>query len=478
MSLPSCPARMGVRIAALTAVVAVVGLAFAPCVLEAQVAGAGEGAAHGTGRVVGIVFDSLMMRPLAGASVWTADGLHGALSDSAGRFTMDSVAPGPRLVLAGHPAADSIGVYTLRAMVQVEAGANAAVTLAVPSYAAVAATMCPAATVASWDRGILFGTVRDAATDRPLAGAVATLTWLSLNDAARRSVDGPAEVLSARMDVTTDSSGAYFACGIPAMGDVMVQAVAGTADSAASGVVSIALPERRLLRRDLLVADASAEGQEVVVVTVRAGERPLAGARVAVPGGEPAVTSAAGMAVLRSVQAGTRMVSAAAIGYPPTQSPVDIVAGDTARIVLNISRAWSLLDTLIVRRSRALGEVEQRRRMGLGYSMMGEELAKRHTLRSVFDEFPSVFTAGRGSIDFSIMMPAPFPHVRDTESKYCAAHVFVDGRLTGMDYATSYKPEELLAVEVFPRVSMVPIQYKRFAGYGEDCGVVLVWTRR
>lgn len=471
MSRRNPPGRIRGLVGLVASLLMVAGLLL-PCgALSAQATG-------GTGTVVGIVFDSLMMRPLAGASVWTANGLHSAQSDSAGRFTLDSVAPGPQLVVAGHPAADSVGIYTLSAMVEVEAGVSAAVTLAVPSYAAIAASMCPTTTVTNGNGGILFGVVRDAATGRPLAGAVATLTWLSLNDAGGRSVDGPAEVLSARMDVTTDDAGAYYACGIPVARDILVQAVAGTVDSAASGVVSIALPERGILIRDLLVAEVSAEGHEVVVVTVRTGERPLAGARVAVPGGEPVVTSAAGRAVLHSVQAGTRMVTAAAIGYPPTQAPVDIVAGDTARIVLKVSRASTLLDTLIVRRSRALNEVEERRRTGLGYRMMGEELARRHTLRSVFDEFPSVFTAGRGFISFRIMMPAPFPHVLDTEGKYCAAQVFLDGRLTDMEEVTSYRPDELLAVEVFPRVSMVPIQYKRFANYGEDCGVVLFWTRR
>lgn len=468
MSRRNPPVRVRGHVASLLMVVGLV----LPCgALSAQATG-------GTGTVVGVVFDSLMMRPLPGASVWTADGLRSALSDSAGRFTLDSVAPGPQLVLAGHPMADSVGVYTLSATVQVEAGMTATVTLAVPSYAAIAASMCPTTTVTNGNGGILFGVVRDAATGGPLAGAVATLTWLSLNDAGARSVAGPAEVLSARMDVTTDDAGAYYACGIPVARDILVQAVAGAADSAASGVVSIALPERGILNRDLLVAEASAEGQEVVVVTVRTGERPLAGARVAVPGGEPVVTSAAGQAVLRSVQAGTRMVTAAAIGYAPTQSPVDVVAGDTARIVLNVSRASTLLDTLIVRRSRALNEVEQRRRTGIGYRMMGEELARRGTLRSVFEEFPSVSTDGRGSMDFVILMPNPFPHVGDTQNKLCGAQVFLDGRLTGMDEIVSYKPNEFLAVEVFPRVSMVPVQYKRFADNGEDCGVVLFWTRR
>lgn len=58
------------------------------------------------------------------------------------------------------------------------------------------------------------------------------------------------------------------------------------------------------------------------------------------------------------------------------------------------------------------------------------------------------------------------------------AQVYLDGRLTGVGHITSCRPNELLAVEVFPRVGMVPIQYERFASNGEDCGVVLVWSRR
>lgn len=445
--------------------------------IGAQVAPTDSAAIAGTGRVVGTVFDSLAMRPLAGANVWTPDGRHSALTDTAGRFVLDSVEAGPRVVMAGHPAADSIGIYSLGGNVRVEPGADAVVTLALPSYESIAGAMCRTAGDDMRRGATIFGVVRDAVTGRALPAATVTLSWLWLQDAEGRQVDNPGDVRFAETQVATDGAGAYYVCGIPGDQDVLVRAEA--ADSATSGVLSIVVPERRLLRRDLLVLAPGVEANGVVIATVRADGKPLGDARVAVDDGRPVTSGRDGRVVMPTLRAGTRMVTASAIGYPPARSEVDIVAGDTARVVLSLGRASNLLDTLVVRRSRVWSEVERRRMTGLGYSVMGPELTRMPGIRSVFDMIPSVATGGRGTIDYMILLPKPFQRIGDISRGLCVANVFLDGRyVPDMAEVTSYRPDELFAVEVFARVSMVPAQYKRFADSDEDCGVVLVWTRR
>ena len=54
------------------------------------------------------------------------------------------------------------------------------------------------------------------------------------------------------------------------------------------------------------------------------------------------------------------------------------------------------------------------------------------------------------------------------------ATVYVDGLRVGHDALLAYSPEELLAIEVYPRSQNVPLQY---ATPWVDCGVVLVWTK-
>ena len=126
------PPRWGARRARIVARLAVVGgLLLAASPARSQTAPAPEVAT-----VRGVVHDSLAGRPLAGARVGTADGLHATTADANGRFVLDGVpvAGGSLAVLAEHAAADSVGLATLAASVRLVAGGVAEVTVAIPSF--------------------------------------------------------------------------------------------------------------------------------------------------------------------------------------------------------------------------------------------------------------------------------------------------------------------------------------------------------
>ena len=160
------------------------GLVFGPLFVGAMVAGSRPLRAQTSAapaRVQGIVFDSLGNRPLGGATVQVLESPPGrssyaAVTDSLGRFQIDSVRPGSYLAGFLHPLLDSIGVVAPYDSIEVHAGATASVALAVPSGRRIAGAICgenrakdKAGRAGSADSvGMIVGHVRDAGTGAPM----------------------------------------------------------------------------------------------------------------------------------------------------------------------------------------------------------------------------------------------------------------------------------------------------------------------
>ena len=143
--------------------------------------------------------------------------------------------------------------------------------------------------------------------------------------------------------------------------------------------------------------------------------------------------------------------------------------------------------------ARELREFEERRRVGFGYSLRGEEIKKASNLRSVMQQLPSLIVGPRVVrtpivVRGDIVLPAS-GDVHDAEapgtfnvymrrdaigSAYCLANLYVDGIKSYWEQLGGYKPEDIAGVEVYPRQSLVPI---RFQDISSGCGVVLVWTK-
>ncbi len=64
-------------------------------------------------RLLGIAYDSLSGRPLAGATILLQGFPRTALTDSAGRFVLDSVPPGRYLIILTHRELDEIGLHSV-----------------------------------------------------------------------------------------------------------------------------------------------------------------------------------------------------------------------------------------------------------------------------------------------------------------------------------------------------------------------------
>lgn len=164
------------------------------------------------------------------------------------------------------------------------------------------------------DTGFVYGTVRDASGEKPVANATIDVTW----------VDAAADKLTNihqrryRSQVRSDAKGGCGICGVPASVDVRVQA---STDSAASGVIDLPPRDVRVQRRDLLIgksakSDSTRRSVIAGVVTDAAGA-PFPNARLMMDEGPEARSGADGRFIIRSIPAGTRQVEVLFVGMAP-----------------------------------------------------------------------------------------------------------------------------------------------------------------
>lgn len=435
--------------------------------------------------VHGLAYDSLAHRPLGGATIIVQNLNRATLTDSAGRFVLDSVPRGRHVLFLADSELDAVGLPTIVTGFEV-AERPVDVMVTVPSIRTLWRYLCATDSIGA-DSGIVFGTVRDADTDSLLAGMHVDLAWpvLELTDAKHVRVDRRSTMARA------DSAGSYRACGVAT--EVNVQAQAGD-DRSATGIVELMLASRPIARRDFLVTRDRGRFRVVRGHVRSDAGRPIPSAMVIVDGEDSAVTDAGGRFTLGHVLGGTRWLRVRAAGYTPFERSVDVTRAD-AELALEL-RGIVLLDTItVVARAvpRGMQEFAERRRIGSGYSLQGEAIKRASTLESVFRQFPSLIVAPRITFVSTVVNGTPVPfsgEMGDTPSpgsfavymsrgamlsSYCLANLFIDGIESVWDQIGSYKPEDIVGIEVYPRQSQVP---PRFQKISSGCGTVLVWTKQ
>jgi len=421
-----------------------------------------------SGAIRGVVYDSLLHAPLGGAEVWLRGTERREFTERDGRFRFDSVPAGRYTIAVSHAGLDSAGLYSVALPLTVAAGDTLQVSVATQSLATLWRRRCGVALGSSPDSGLVFGVIQDATTGAHLAGAALIARWVRLTKLDNVNV----QVNDRDVRVRTDSLGAYYACGVAADMTLLLRGYAGR-DS--TGPIDLRLGARGVARQDLTVAldrppTATLRG------SARANDgKPLLGGRVTVRDAGSGSLNAAGTFVLTDLPAGTQWVSVQAIGRQAAEQAVDLKSGETTVVSVTLEPLPVTLDPVrvtVAPRSIALKEFEERRRLGLGYTITAADLEGVRTMRAVFTGAPSVrVERARGGVgDFQILIESPSL----AGQGWCLASLFIDGFKARFEQLSAYQPTDLMGVEIYQRASSAPLQYQSVS---TGCGVVLVWTK-
>lgn len=441
-------------------------------------------ASRANGTVRGEVFDSLAMQPVARALVWLPGTVVSTQADDRGHYTLTDIPAGAHVIAFSTPALDSLGLGTLGANANVTADNITQLKLTTPSFATIWRALCKAGSSVGTDSGIVFGTLRDAASDTRLFGARTRFNWYDM----RVGADKKLAMMEITRDVRSDSTGTYYACGLPI--DIAVFSEAEGARSA-SGVVQYAVGSRRLLRVDLLVstdmvnqpttrertsaeliAALKARGTSTVRGTVRDEKnRVQVNASVMIASVDSTViTNDKGEFVLAGLPAGTHDLEARQLGFAPRRTRIDLHPGAVTEADLTVSSSTKLA-TVNVRAQAVAGsdraDYEHRRREGFGYALEAKDIKDRSDMTAVLQGIPSVTTRRVRGQAFVVMDHGSFT------GGECVPLIWIDGTRSDMTVASSINPQDLRAVEVFPRAGSAPPMYVGL----QACGVILFWTK-
>ena len=427
------------------------------------------------GRVMvrGEAFDSLRNKPLDGASVSILGAGRTATADSRGRFVFDTVAPGVYTIVAYHAALDSAGLSGLTAKVNV-GEKMADVHLAVPSFATLWRVACGDGRAPA-DSGLVYGTVRDALSKKPLSGAQVEVAWIDFTIDTARQIHQKRWHRSTR----TDASGNYGVCGVPMS---VVPEIHASSNEESSGVIDL-FDGSRVRRRDLTVGannagSASGRGTIAGVLTDASGA-PYRNARIRVEDLPETRSGSDGTFLVRDVPSGTRQVDIRSVGMAPFVTAVDVVPNDTAMLTAQLHKI-TLLDVVRVTgtmtQQRRISALEERKRAGWGYFQDSTSFGMFQSMSGVFNSFPSLqLEPVNHSTQFVLTLPQTV--------RRCVANLWIDGvhqYTGGSDPAVGYgilndlHPDQIAAVEVYPRGATVPLE---FATMNSSCGAVVIWTK-
>lgn len=417
----------------------------------------------------GVTFDSLTGKPLATATVRIIGRAEVTVSDSKGRFKVDSLPTGPLLLVMEHERLDSIGLNEIVARVTVSSKQRD-VQISIPSFNTLWRAACGTARVPG-DSGFMYGAIRNPDHEEGVPNAHVAVSWIDVRLGDAKKLRQTRYTL----DTRTDSTGSYAACGVPI--DVPLQMVA-RADSASE--ISVELPARnsRVLRRDILLGAAvtstttdSVAGSVIGGTGVVRGKvtnmtgQPVENVRVGIDGVELARTNSEGEFIARGIRAGTRTVAFVSIGSEPVMRIVDVPVDGIATASVSMERA-TVLENIVVRGARAtrlVRDFEARKRSGFGSIKDSTELSR----------YPSLESALRMSRGVTIDSRSHSIYLPTSKGQLCTPTIFLDKVRVDQELLLSVFPSDLAWTEVYPRWYDVPMEFQ----IGGTCGVVAIFTK-
>lgn len=436
------------------------------------------------GSVHGLAYDSLLMQPMAGVQVQIIGTGVMTKTNDRGRFTFDRVPVGKRQVAIASVELDSLGFGIIGTEVDVVADKSVDVVVAPLSLQTIWRRSCYSGNTIGRDSGVVWGTVRDAATGKASSAAEVSFGWYDLRPGAMPGL----MISEVQQSASTNADGVYFACGLPTH---VAIASTGLSDSSASGRIEFELGDRQLQRLDLTLstdmvvassvpyktADDSIHAERLSGTATLRGrvlddrQRPMTNAIVGIVATDSLTrTDASGQFTLRNLPAGTHNLSVRRVGSSPILQTVQLRPSSINEVVVLMSSVPVLTSVNVhaeVKKSQLRIEYEQRRKSALGRAIDGSVLEKRADLYSVFRDFPHM-AVDRQGFGLSIDIKSFFG------GRTCRPTAYLDGFPVAMDLASSLPTDMYRAVEIYENPFTVPAEYVTRS----VCGVVLFWTKR
>jgi hypothetical protein len=444
-----------------------------------------------TGFLQGVAVDSLHGEPLVGALLSVEGTARMAITDSLGRFFIDSIVPGERRIYVDHPLLDTLGISLVTPPMTIGANELTRTVIPVPTGEFLVNLFCPAARRALGP-GALVGRVREPDSDSAAVGARVSLVWYDPDPpglpANLRVGKKPPRVREA----TVGPDGTYRLCGLPDRYEAKLQAQRKDGGATAEvpvtqdgGVLALrsmsvaALPAVATVRDSTgtAVPQQARGSARVFGKVVNRNGAPVAGARVGLMGTSAAtLTRANGDFVLDSLPAGTQAIVVRQLGYRPAEMTVDLSSRTPSRVTVQLGAYVPELSPVEVvsRRDEGLqkvGFLDRKRTAAGGYFMGPEQLEKRNAMK-----FTDILRSTPGIRVSEQNGQAMISSTRSTTANACVT-MYVDGaqwqQLEPGDLDSFVQPNEVAAIEVYSG-SSVPIQ---FTQAGQSCAAVVVWTK-
>jgi hypothetical protein len=428
----------------------------------------------GTSQIAGVVVDSLNGRFLTGAEVLIEGAKATTVTDSLGKFRVDSLPAGTYQVGIFHPLLDTLGLTLATKQFYLGSDSATFIFLAVPSAATIIHRECPVRPRAQGTSAVI-GQVHDPETLTPVAGAEVSIAWSQIDVSKTAGVVRTPHVVYD----STDTSGAFRICGLPNSMTATLQAKRGKSVTAE---IPITLGEENseLFARTLLLSrvDSGAKVGNATVTgrVVLEGAPTNAGSRVEVVGTDQVVlTNDKGEFTITKLPSGSQVLLARHLGFGAQTAAVDLNSREAQRVTIKLPKYVAMIEPVVVNARRA-GNLDrvgfsQRQKTGMGYYLGPDQLKGRNPthLSDIFRAVPGLRVSSTPDGDV-------VGSTRNAGGNDCVQY-FVDDMpwqsAEPGDVNQFVNPSEVVAVEVY-QGSNVPAQYSRGSG---SCTTIVIWTK-
>jgi hypothetical protein len=397
------------------------------------------------------------------------------VTDSLGKFRIDSLPPGTYQVGVFHPLLDTLGLTIATKPFHVGPDSATFIVLAVPSAATIIRRECPVRPRAQGTSAVI-GQVHDPETLLPVAGAEVSIAWSQIEVSKEAGVRRTPHVIYD----STNATGAYRICGLPNSMQATLQAKRGKSVTAE---IPIALGEEEseLFTRTLLLShfDSGAKAGSATVSgrVVLEGAATNAGSRVEVVGTDQvALTNDKGEFTITKLPSGTQVLLARHLGFGAQTAAVDLTSHAAQRVTMKLPKFVAMIDPVVVNAKRVanLDRVgfSQRKNTGQGFYLGPDQLKDKHPNRitDILRSVPGLRVSS--TPDGDVVSSSRSAGLGGDCVQYYVDDMPWQSAEPG-DVNQFVNASEVVAVEVY-QGSTTPAQYSRGMG---SCTTIVLWTK-